>query len=76
MLYMTSNTRPDISFDFHQCSWFKHNKNTSHKSAMKSICCYLQGTKDNGLVCNAPKKLVVDFYSDADFAGLWGHDNS
>ena len=24
---------------------------------------------------NPSKKLVVDFYTDADFAGLWGHEN-
>ena len=43
---------------------------------MKRICRYLQGTKDNGLVFNPSKKLVVDCYADADFAGLWGHENT
>ena len=42
---------------------------------MKIICRYLQGTKDNGLVFNTSKKVVVDCYSDAYFAGLWGHEN-
>ena len=42
---------------------------------MKRICRYLQGIKDNGLVLNPSKKLVVDCYADADFAGLWGHKN-
>ena len=42
---------------------------------MKRICRYLQGTKDNGLVINPSNKLVVDFYADADFAGLWGHED-
>ena len=42
---------------------------------VNSICSYLQGTKDNGLVFNPYKKLVVDFYADADFAGPWGHEN-
>ena len=42
---------------------------------MKRICRYLQGTKNNGLVFNPSKKLVVDCYADADFAGLWGHEN-
>ena len=36
---------------------------------------YLQGTKENGLVFNPSKKLVVDCYADADFAGLWGHED-
>ena len=42
---------------------------------MKRVCRYLQGTKDNGLVFNPSKKLVVDCYADVDFAGLWGHEN-
>ena len=40
---------------------------------MKRICRYLQGTKDNGIVFNPSKKLVMDCYDDADFAGLWGY---
>ena len=42
---------------------------------MKRICWYLQGTKDNGLVFNPSNKVVVDCYDDADFAGLWGHED-
>ena len=42
---------------------------------LKRVCRYLQGTKDNVLVFNPSKKLVVGFYADADFAGLWGHEN-
>ena len=42
---------------------------------MKRIFRYIQGTKDNGIVFNPPKKMVVYFYADADFAGLWGHEN-
>ena len=42
---------------------------------MKRICRYLQGTKDNGLVFNPSKKLVMDCYARADFAGLWGHED-
>ena len=39
----------------------------------KRLCRYLQGTKDNGLVFNPSKKLMVDCYADAYFAELWGH---
>ena len=41
---------------------------------MKRIFRYLQGTKNNSLVINPSNKMVVDFYADADFAGLWGHE--
>ena len=52
MLYLASNTRPDISFAVHQCAWFTHNTKVSHVTAVKRICTYLQGTKENGLVFN------------------------
>ena len=75
MLYLASNTRPDISFAVHQWARFTHNTKVSHKKAVKRICSYLQGTKDNVLVFNPSKKLVVDCYADAYFAGLWVHEN-
>ena len=61
MLYLASNTRPDIYFAVHKCARFTHNTNASHKTAVKRICRYLQGNKDNVLVFNSSKKLMVDF---------------
>ena len=75
MLYLAPNTIPDISFAVHQCARFTHNTKILHETAVKRICRYLEGTKDNGLVFNPSKKLVVDCYSDADFARLWGHED-
>ena len=75
MLYLASKTRPDISFTVHQCARFTHNNKVSHDTAVKRICKYLQSTKDKGLVFNPSKKLVVDCYDDAYFAGLWGHED-
>ena len=42
---------------------------------MKRICRYLQGTKDNGIVFNPHKKIVVDCYDDEYFLGIWVHEN-
>ena len=75
MLYLASNKRPDISFAVHQCARLTHNTKASHETALKMICRYLQGTKDNGLVFNPSKKLVIDCYADAYFAGPWVHEN-
>ena len=36
---------------------------------------YIQGTKDNGLVFNPSKKLVVDCYADTYFVRLWGYED-
>ena len=75
MLYLASSTRPDIYFAVHRCDWFTHNTKESHEMAMKRICRYLQCTKDNVLMFNLYKKLVVNYFADADFSGLWGHEN-
>ena len=52
MMYLASSTRRDIYFAVHQCARFLHNTKVSHKTAVKRICRYLQGTKDNVLVFN------------------------
>ena len=44
MLYLSSKTIPDISFDVHQCDRFTHNTKASHETAVKRIFRYLQGT--------------------------------
>ena len=75
MLYLASNTIPDILFAVNQCAQFTHNTKVYTETDVKRIFWYLQGTKDNGLVFNTPKKLVVDCYAVADFVGLWGHEN-
>ena len=76
MLYLASNTRTYISFPVHQCAQFIHNTKASHKTAVKRICRYRQGAKEDVLVFNPSKKLVVDCYDNADFAGLWVHENT
>ena len=70
MLYLASNTRPDISLAVHQCARFTHSTKVSHETAVKRICSYLQGTKNNGMLFGPSKKLVVDCYYDAYFGGL------
>ena len=35
MFYLASNTRPDISFDVHQCDRFIHNTKASHEASVK-----------------------------------------
>ena len=43
---------------------------------MKRIGRYLKATRDRGLVLNPSKVLKIDCYPDADFAGMYGHENS
>ena len=75
LLYLSSNSRPDIQFAVHQCARFNHCPRKSHGEAIKRICRYLVGTQDKGLLFKPSKKMELDLYVDADFAGLWGHEH-
>jgi len=71
LMYLTSNSRPDIQSAVHQCARFTHNPRASHEQAVLRICHYLKGTKDKGLVFKPSAELALDCYVDADFASLW-----
>jgi hypothetical protein len=70
LMYLSSNSRPDIQFAVHQCARFTHFPKKSHEDAICRICRYLQGTKNNGLRFK-PDGMNLDCYVDADFAGLY-----
>jgi hypothetical protein len=74
MLYLSSNTRPDIAFAVSQVARFSHKPKKSHSSAIKTIIRYLAGTKEKGTIFKRPDKLNLECYVDADFAGLFGRE--
>jgi hypothetical protein len=74
LLYLSSNSRPDISFAVSQVARFSHNPKQSHASAVKTIIRYLSGTKNQGTIYKRPKDITLDCYVDADFAGLYGKE--
>ena len=45
VLYLASNTRPDIYFAVHRYDRFTHNTKASHETSMKRIFQHLQGTE-------------------------------
>ena len=71
LMYLTGNSRPDITFAVHQCARHSHNPRRSHEQAILRICRYLKATKDRGLRFKPGSILELDCYVDADFAGLW-----
>jgi len=75
LLYLSSNSRPDIQFAVHQCARFTHNPKHSHGVAIKRIARYLKGTSDKGMIMRPDTSKGLDCYVDADFAGLWGHED-
>ena len=71
LLYLSTNTRPDIAFAVSQVARFSNNPKQSHAVAVKTIVRYLIGTKNKGTLVTPTGKLDIQLYVDADFAGLF-----
>ena len=52
LLYLSTNTRPDISYAVSCVCRFGHAPKKSHASAVKTILRYLKKTQDNGIIVN------------------------
>jgi hypothetical protein len=50
LMYLSTNTRPDIAFTTHQCARYTHLPHRVHEVALKQIVPYLVGTHTNGLL--------------------------
>ena len=50
LMYLASNSRPDIAFVVHQCAHFSHCPKASHEVVVKKICRYLKGTLHQGVI--------------------------
>jgi len=71
LLYLFSNTRPDIQFAVHQCTRFAHEPKQSHAQAIKRIGRYLAGTINEGtkgILFSPDLQQGLDCYVDADYA--------
>ena len=75
LMYLASNSRPDISFAVHQCTRFTHSPRHTHEVALKRIGRYLLGTKTKGLIMDPSESLGIEMYCDADFAGMHGYEH-
>ena len=72
LLYLSTNTRPDITFAVSQAARFTHSPKQSHAQAVKTIVRYLAKTIDKGTIVKKPNSAIkLDCYVDADFAGLY-----
>ncbi|KAL3767222.1 hypothetical protein ACHAWU_003313 [Discostella pseudostelligera] len=76
LLYLSGHSRPDLSFAVHQCARYTFAPTRRHEQALLRIGHYLKGTLDKGLILNPSPELHLDCYPDADFAGLWKHEDS
>jgi hypothetical protein len=74
LMYLGTNSRPDIAFSVNQCARHTHNPRNSHAIAVKHICRYLKGTATRGLEFTLNGEMAIDCYVDSDFAGLWNQE--
>ena len=74
LLYLSTNSRPDICFAVSQVARFTHCPKQSHATAVKRIVRYLAGTKDQGTIMRPDGTLELNCMSDSDFAGLYNVD--
>lgn len=74
LLYLSSNTRPDITFAVSQVARFNHSPKESHATAIKMIIRYLHRTSDKGIIVRPTGTLQLDCMVDSDFAGLYNQE--
>ena len=69
ILYVSTRTRPDISYAVGSCARFSADPTKSHWAAVKRIMRYLKGTINVGILYNLKDQKDLIGYSDADWAG-------
>ena len=74
LLYLSTNSRPDITYAVSQVCRFSHDPKQSHAAGVKRIVRYLAGTKNMGTYFKPDGTLSLDSMSDSDFAGLYNVD--
>ncbi len=77
LLYLSGHTQPDITFAVNCCARYMFCPKHLHELASKRIGCYLKQTSDRGIVMNPSSNVCkIDAYPDADFAGMYGHEDN
>jgi hypothetical protein len=69
--FLEKSTRPEIAYAVHQCARFANNPRESHANAVKHLCRYLLGTKDEGIILHPDSSKLFEVHVDCDFAGNW-----
>lgn len=69
LMFSMVETRPDIVFATSIASRFAKNLGHQHTEAVKTILRYLKGSRERGITYGGQNKLLVEEYSDSDWAG-------
>ena len=76
LMYLSTNTGPDIVYAIHQAACFSHAPWNSHAVAVCHKLQYLKKTKTMGLRLKPTSGQCINCYIDADFAGLFAIENN
>lgn len=69
LMFSMVETRPDIAFATSIASRFAKNQGHQHTEAVKTILRYLKGSRERGITYGGQSELLVEGYSDSDWAG-------
>ena len=69
LMYLAVCTRPDIAQSVGVLARYSHNPTEDHLRGVLHVLEYLSGTLDYGICFGGGENLVLDGYTDADFAG-------
>ncbi len=75
LLYLSTNTRPDIALAVSQVSRYNKEPRKSHATAVKMIIRYLKRTANMGTIVKFTGLLDIVCFADADHAGLFGRED-
>ena len=67
---------PDIAYAVNFAARYMFNPKHSYELALNIIGLYLKVIRNKVLVINPNPELNIDFYPDADFSGIYGHDKA
>ena len=68
LMFSMVETRPDIAFATSVASRYSKNPSHQHTEAVKTILRYMKGSRNRGITYGGQKKLLLEGYSDSDWA--------
>lgn len=69
LMFSMVETRPDIAFAISMASRYAKNASHQHAEVVKTILRYMKGSRQRGITHGGQEKLLVEGYSDFDWAG-------
>ena len=76
LIYLSTNTRPDITFAVSQAARYSNSPRKIHATAVKKILRYLRGTSNRGISFKpkSTESFQLEDHVDSDFAGRYKAD--